>query len=348
MYRHVLVPIDDSALSVETVRQAVAFASKLGAKVTFFHANADYGATSDGALQHALSPTVFNEEMAGDARGLLAKAEVVARAAKIAHASVYVTSDRPYAAILDAAEHNGCDIIFMASHGQRGIRGLVLGSETQRVLQHTTIPVLVAAVERNAPAPQHAVPLATIRDEHRSLAAVIFGLEFLVRETRERGTAPQFALLRAMLHYIKSFSEALHHPKEDAFLFRKLRLRTSEFNDVLDELEHQHAEGAKLVAEMDAALARYETDPAGGFSRFADAVKAYAALESPHMMLETKVVLPAAEKHLNAEDWAEMGDAFAQHHDPRFSVDADDEYRHLFSRILNHAPEAIVGGAARA
>ena len=348
MYRHVLVPIDDSALSVEIVRQAVTFAGTLGAKVTFFHANADYGATSDGALQHVLSPAVFNEQMAGDARGLLAKAEAAARAANVAHASVYVTSDRPYAAILDAAENNGCDLIFMASHGQRGIRGLVLGSETQRVLQHTTIPVLVAAVESNAPAPQHAVPLATIRDEHRSLAAVMYGLEFLVRETRERGAAPQFPLLRAMLHYIKSFSEALHHPKEDAYLFRKLRLRTSEFNDTLDELERQHAEGAKLVAEMDAALVRYESDPIGGFDRFADAVKAYAALESPHMMLETKVILPAAQKYLTAEDWAELGDAFAHNRDPRFSVDADDEYRHLFSRILNHAPQDIVGGNARA
>jgi nucleotide-binding universal stress UspA family protein/hemerythrin-like domain-containing protein len=348
MYRHLLVPIDDSALSVETVRQAVIFASALGAKVTFFHANADFGATSDGALEHALSPADFEEHAAGEARALLAKAETVARAANVAYASVHVTSDHPYAAILDAAEHNGCDLIFMASHGQRGIRGLVLGSQTQRVLQHTTIPVLVAAVESNAPASHSAVPLAIIRDEHRSQAAVINGLEFLVRGTRERGTAPQFPLLRAMLHYIKSFPQLLHHPKEDAYLFRKLRLRTSEFNDTLDELEHQHVEGANLVAEMDAALDRYETDPVDGFDRFAEAVKAFAALEWPHMMLETKVILPAAQKYFTAEDWAEIEHAFAHNGDPRFSTDADEEYRQLFARILNHAPENIVGGTARA
>ena len=179
MYRHLLVPIDNSALSVETVRQAVTFAGALGAKVTFFHANADYAATSDGALERVLSPADFNEHVAGEARALLAKAETVARASHVVHASVHVTSDRPYAAILDAAERHECDLIFMASHGQRGIRGLVLGSQTQRVLQHTTIPVLVAAVESNVPAPQSAVPLAIIRDEHRSQAAVIHGLEFL-------------------------------------------------------------------------------------------------------------------------------------------------------------------------
>jgi len=347
MYRHLLVPIDDSALAVETVRQAVTFAGALGAKVTFFHANADYGATSDGALERVLSPLAFTEHMAGEARGLLAKAETVARAANVAYASVHVTSDRPYAAILDAAERNGCDLIFMASHGQRGIRGLVLGSQTQRVLQHTTIPVLVAAVESNAPAPEYAAPLAIIRDEHRSQAAVIHGLEFLVRQTRERGAAPEFPLLRAMLHYIKTFPETLHHPKEDAYLFRKLRLRTSELDDTLDELQRQHFEGSRLVSQMDRALARYEKDPEEGFERFAHAVREFAALESPHMLLETKVILPAAQKYLTTEDWAEMSHAFAQNGDPRFSADADAEYRQLFASILNHAPEEIVGGTAR-
>jgi len=344
MYRHLLVPIDDSALSVETVRQAVTFAGSLGAKVTFFHANADYAATSDGALERVLSPADFNEHVAGEARALLAKAETVARASNVMHASAHVTSNRPYAAILDAAERNECDLIFMASHGQRGIRGLVLGSQTQRVLQHTTIPVLVAAVESNAPAQESAAPIAILRDEHRSQAAVIHGLEFLVRATRERGATPQFPLLRAMVHYIKSFPEMLHHPKEDVYLFRKLRLRTSELDETLDELQRQHFEGGRLVARMDAALARYEKDPAVGFERFAHAVSEFAALESAHMMLEAKVIIPAAQKYLTTEDWAEMSHAFAQNGDPRFSADADQEYRQLFASILNHAPVEIVGG----
>ena len=83
MYRHLLVPIDDSALSTETVRQAVLFASAIGAKVTFFHARADYGASSVGALERVMSPAAFNEQVAGEARALLAKAEIVARAANV-------------------------------------------------------------------------------------------------------------------------------------------------------------------------------------------------------------------------------------------------------------------------
>ena len=177
MYRHLMVPLDDSLLSVETVRQAVEFARSLGAKVTFFHAQEDYGATSTGALERVMSPAEFNEHMAGNARAILSKAEVVARAAGIAFESLAVVSDRPHEAILSASGARGCDLIFIASHGRRGIKGLMLGSQTMKVLQQTTLPVLVSAVESNLPAANLVAPLSVIGDEHRSLAAVIHGLE---------------------------------------------------------------------------------------------------------------------------------------------------------------------------
>src|SRR6476646_8186493 len=240
MYRHLLVPLDDSPLAVDTVHQAVTFAKTLGAKVTFFHAQADYGASSIGALERVMSPAAFNEHMAGEAKAILAKAEVVARVAGVPHDTAVMTSDRPHEAILQAAELRGCDLIFIASHGRGGIKGMMLGSQTQKVLQLTTIPVLVSAVESNLPDAQMLAPLTAIRDEHRSLAAVIHGLEFVARQARDQGTPPSFPLLRAMLHYIEAFPERLHHPKEDAYLFRKLRARTSEFDATLDELERQH------------------------------------------------------------------------------------------------------------
>ena len=65
-----------------------------------------------------------------------------------------------------------------------------------------------------------------------------------------------------------------------------------------------------------------------------------------HMGLEAKVIIPAARVHLTPEDWREIGDAFGANGDPRFSVDADEEYRQLFARILNLAPEGVVGNAA--
>ena len=347
MYRHLLVPLDDSPLAVDIVHQAVTFARTLGAKVTFFHARADYGASSVGALERVMSPATFNDHMAGEARAILAKAEVVARVAGVPHDSAIMTSDRPHEAILHAAEARGCDLIFIASHGHRGIKGLMLGSQTQKILQLTTIPVLVAAVESNMPCAEMLAPLTTIRDEHRSIAAVIHGLEFVARQARDHGIPPSFPLLRAMLHYLVAFPEELHHPKEDAYLFRKLRQRTSEFDATLDELERQHVTGHRLVEELARSIDVYEASPTSGFPGFAEALARFSTAQIQHMALEAKVIVPAARAHLTCEDWAEIGAAFAANGDPRFSTDNDEEFRELFTRIVNLTRAPVASTPAR-
>jgi nucleotide-binding universal stress UspA family protein/hemerythrin-like domain-containing protein len=338
MYRHLLVPIDSSTLATELVRQAVLLAKSLGASVTFFHAQEDYGATSLAALERAMWPTLGNEQTAGDARAVLAKAAVVAREAGVAHDTVTVTSGRPYEAILSAAEARGCDLIVIASHGRRGLRGLMLGSQTRNVLQQSSLPVLVLAVESNVAEWEKIQALAIIRDEHRSLAAVAHGLELLARQARDDGKPPRFDLLRAIVHYVREFPESLHHPKEDAWLFRKLRERTTAFNDTLAELEGEHVEGRSLVDELEHSIAAYEADPGGGHARFAAAVTAFVVAQERHMRLETRVILPAAFEYLTVEDWNEIGRAFAENGDPRFNADGDEEFRQLFARILNLMP----------
>jgi len=347
MYSHLLLPLDDSPLAVDTVRKGVALARTLGARVTFFHAQEDYGATSVGALQRVIAPAEFNDALAGNARAILAKAAVVAREAGVPHDVVAVTSNRPHEAILDAAEAHGCDLIFMASHGRRGLRGLVLGSQTQKVLQHAAVPVLVSAVESNVPDASQQAPLAILGDEHRSLAAVLHGLEFLVRKATECGEPPPFPLLHAMVHYIEAFPQRLHHPKEEAWLFDRLRLRTRELDDVLDELERQHEEGDRAAAALAQSIARYEADPRNGLPQFAAAVERFATAQLAHMRLEARVVLPAARRHLTAADWADIGRAFADNGDPRFSIDNDEEFRALFARIQNLAPAEMVGTPGR-
>ncbi len=340
MYHHLLVPIDDSLLSTEVVRQSVVFAKTLGAKVTFFHAREDYGASSVAALERVIWPAAYNEQMAGEAAAILSKASVVAREAGIEHDVMEVTADRPYEAILRAAEARGCDLIFIASHGRRGLKGLVLGSQTQKVLQQTTIPVLVAAVESNVPAAELIPAVAVLRDEHRSLAAVVHGLELLAHEVRAKGEPPHFQLLKAIVYYIREFPEKMHHPKEDDFLFKKLRERTSEFNEVLDELQRQHGESGRYVDALADAIDRYEADPEGGYEQFLEAVQRFATGQEQHMRLETRVIIPAAREYLTAEDWAEVGRAFADNGDPRFHADTEDEFRHLFVQIQNLAPAA--------
>lgn len=145
MFKHLLVPTDGSELSADTVRRAISFAQDAKARITFFFAKPDYPVSfyGEGALIDPTSPEKFAEMAEKQARDILGKCEMLATDAGIASGSVSSTSEIPWQAIIDAAQGAGCDLIFMASHGRRGLSGLLLGSETQKVLTHSTIPVLV-------------------------------------------------------------------------------------------------------------------------------------------------------------------------------------------------------------
>jgi nucleotide-binding universal stress UspA family protein len=145
MFQHFLVPTDGSELSAKAVRQAISFAREVGAKVTFFFSKPDFPVAfyGEGALIDPTTPEKFAEIADTQAREILAQTEQLAKDAGIEFDSLSAVSDLPHAAIISAAEKTGCDLIFMASHGRRGISGLLLGSETQKVLTHSKIPVLV-------------------------------------------------------------------------------------------------------------------------------------------------------------------------------------------------------------
>lgn len=183
--------------------------------------------------------------------------------------------------------------------------------------------------------------LAIIHDEHRSMAAVIHGLKYLVREMREKGEAPDFKLLWAMLYYLEAFPAKLHHPKESAYLFARLRLRTNEADTVLAELERQHAAGGQRVRDLEQALGYFEADKPAGFEVFAAAVDRFADDTWQHINVEERLVIPLAKKHLTAADWIEIAEAFGENGDPRFGSEPDHEFRDLFSRIVNLAPPPI-------
>ncbi|MCF8149821.1 MAG: universal stress protein [Burkholderiaceae bacterium] len=145
MFKHILVPTDGSQLSAETVKRAIAFAKETGAKVTFFFAKPDYPVAfyGEGALIDPTTPDKFAEMADQQAKEILGTHEAAAKAAGVASDTISSVSDIPYEAIIAAAEESGADLIFMASHGRRGLSGLLLGSETQKVLTHSKIPVLV-------------------------------------------------------------------------------------------------------------------------------------------------------------------------------------------------------------
>jgi nucleotide-binding universal stress UspA family protein len=123
----------------------VAFARETGAKVTFFYAKPDYPVAfyGEGALIDPTTPEKFAEMADKQAKEILDAAQALAAAEGVPCATGSATSDVPYEAIINAASASGCDLIFMASHGRRGLSGFLLGSETQKVLTHSRVPVLV-------------------------------------------------------------------------------------------------------------------------------------------------------------------------------------------------------------
>ena len=145
MFKHILVPTDGSALSESAVSRAVTFARASGARITFFYAQPDFPMPiyGEGALIDPTTPEQFAKSAAAEAQSILAKAKAIADADGVVAATDTVVNEVPYQAVIDAADRHGCDLIFMASHGRRGVQALLLGSETQKVLTHCTIPVLV-------------------------------------------------------------------------------------------------------------------------------------------------------------------------------------------------------------
>jgi nucleotide-binding universal stress UspA family protein len=145
MFKHIFVPTDGSELSRATVNRAITFAREAGARVTAFFAKPEYPIAyfGEGALIDPTTPEKFAELADQQATEYLGEVQRLCAEAGVECSTLSATSDVPYEAIIEAADRSGCDLIFMASHGRRGFSGFLLGSETNKVLTHSKIPVLV-------------------------------------------------------------------------------------------------------------------------------------------------------------------------------------------------------------
>jgi nucleotide-binding universal stress UspA family protein len=144
-YRHLLVPTDGSELSNRAVEQAVALAAALGARLRFLHVQYTFPISLVGVGELVEPSTVDALVAASQQRGesILAAAMARADGASVAAEPSLKVNPQPHRAILEEAQAENCDLIVMASHGRRGLEGLLIGSETQRVLTQSTCPVLV-------------------------------------------------------------------------------------------------------------------------------------------------------------------------------------------------------------
>lgn len=147
MFKTILLPTDGSPLSAKAVDAAIRLARLAGARIVAFHVVEPYplqGAyAAEGSGIAALQPENFAERGREYAKCVLDGVAAAAAAAKVPCSTSYAISHSAAEAIVAQARQEGCDLIVMASHGRRGLKGLLLGSETQKVLTHSAIPVLV-------------------------------------------------------------------------------------------------------------------------------------------------------------------------------------------------------------
>ena len=145
MYRDILVPTDGSKLSEKAVETGAKFAKAFGAKLHILHVRPpqDRVIYSEGAATIYVPKEKVRKTIAEEEWKLLNAAGEVAKSCGMSAETEYVENQSPHEAIIRVAQERNCDLIVMASHGRKGISALILGSETQKVLTHTNIPVFV-------------------------------------------------------------------------------------------------------------------------------------------------------------------------------------------------------------
>jgi nucleotide-binding universal stress UspA family protein len=145
MFKNILIPTDGSALSRKAIKAGVALARAIGARVTGFHSPEQYEILAYGEYfpPELISRAEWDKRSKATAARFLAVIEKEAAAAGVKFSGVSLDSVSPWEAIVEAAKKKKCDLIFMASHGRRGLSGLLLGSQAAKVLSHSKVPVLI-------------------------------------------------------------------------------------------------------------------------------------------------------------------------------------------------------------
>lgn len=184
--------------------------------------------------------------------------------------------------------------------------------------------------------------LQMIREEHASLSAVLHSLRLMLDHGPDDEPAAFFDVMRAMLFYIDEFPERQHHPKESRWLFPKVAARSADAAEAIARLEREHQGGEAAVRELQHLLLGWELMGDARREAFADALRRYIQFYLDHMRLEETVVLPAAQEHLTASDWAAIDTAFGSNTNPLApGRPRDAAFDRLFTRIVMRAPSPI-------
>jgi len=189
--------------------------------------------------------------------------------------------------------------------------------------------------------------LEIISAEHRGMWRLASALDGLRAQLLAGPTGGEAAAVVAMLEYLQAYTDRLHHPKEDQFLFRLLRQRSAEADAQIERLEGEHRNGPgyldRLLTQARALAAGAEVD----LPAFCAGLKSFVEHQQAHIRLEETTVMPLARRVLTEEDWREADAAFAANDDPLFGAAPRAEFAALHARIVRLAPDPYgLGGQA--
>lgn len=186
--------------------------------------------------------------------------------------------------------------------------------------------------------------LSIIRDEHRTIAAILHGLEYLVREIHARRKKVDPQVFHAMLYYLDTFAQRVHHPKEDQYLFELMKHRSEEAARLIAVLDSEHAVGEAALRRLAQAIIRYEQGGETEFAGFEREVGNFVDSYRSHMRKEEEQLFPLALGLLTPLDWVMVDAAMAEHTDPLAAAREEKNFDKLFTRIVSIAPPPIGAG----
>ena len=183
--------------------------------------------------------------------------------------------------------------------------------------------------------------LGIIRDEHRTIAAVLHGMEYLVHEVRGHRKKVDPKVFHAMLYYLDTFAQRAHHPKEDRYLFGPMKHRSEDAARVIAKLEEEHAAGEEALRRLAQAMIRYEEGGEKELAGFEREVGNFVEGYRAHMRREEEELFPLALGLLTPLDWVMVDAAMEEHTDPLAAARDEKKFDELFNHIVSIAPPPI-------
>jgi nucleotide-binding universal stress UspA family protein len=143
MYQHLLIATDGSELANKAIEHGIALAKALGSKITIVTVTEPWHTFAAGEATVAFPIEEYETSTEKAAQQTLAKSASKVDDAGLKCETVHIKDSYPADGILEAAKDGGCDLIVMASHGRRGLTRMLLGSQANHVVTHSSLPVLI-------------------------------------------------------------------------------------------------------------------------------------------------------------------------------------------------------------